>query len=247
MTKNQLKLINSLKIKKYRNKENLFFCEGVKIFETLVNSDFVIKEIFAVSDFIDQNFHAKKYNYTEVSKAELKKISELSTPQKVFTLVEIPKKNIENINFEGKLTLILDNIQDPGNLGTIIRVADWFEIKNIVCSLNTVDVYNPKVVQATMGSIFSVNIFYTDLVEFLKNNSEAKIYGTFMNGQNIYKQDLSSTGFIVMGNEANGISSELEKFITTKLSIPTFNQTKAAESLNVAVATAIICSEFVRR
>ncbi|MBN2664241.1 MAG: RNA methyltransferase [Bacteroidales bacterium] len=247
MTKNQQKLINSLKLKKYRNKENLFICEGVKIFETLVKSDFIIKEIFAVSDFIDQNFHVKKYNYTEVLETELKKISELTTPQKVLTLVEIPKKNIENTYFKDKLTLVLDNIQDPGNLGTIVRIADWFGIKNIVCSLNTVDLYSPKVVQATMGSIFSVNIFYTDLIELLKKHSESDIYGTFMNGHNIYKQNLSSTGFIVMGNEANGISSELEQFITTKLSIPTFNQTKTAESLNVAVATAIICSEFIRR
>jgi len=246
LSKNKIKLINSLTRKKYRKKEQLFICEGEKIFKTLVDSNFKIVEAFAVPDFIDKNKIIEKFNFSEITENELKKISELSTPQKVLALVEIPTNNLENIQFENKLSLVLDKIQDPGNLGTIIRIADWFGIENIICSSNTVDIFNPKVVQSTMGSIFSVNIFYTDLQDFLKKHDNSPIYGTFMDGKNIYNENLSSAGFIIMGNEANGISSEIEQFVTSKLSIPTFNKTKVAESLNVAVSAAIVCSEFAR-
>lgn len=247
LNKNKIKLINSLSKKKYRNRENLFICEGEKIFETLLSSDFKIKEVFAIKDFVEKNEEIKKLNYTLVSENELKKISELSTPQSVLALIEIPTKRIEAINFEGELTIVLDKIQDPGNLGTIIRLADWFGIKNIVCSTDTVDVYNPKVVQSTMGSIFSVNIFYTDLKAFFERHNNSPIYGTFMDGDSIYETKLCQNGFILMGNEANGISNELKGYVNTRLSIPTLNKTKAAESLNVAIATAIVCSEFLRR
>jgi len=245
LTKNKIKLINSLKSKKYRYKERLFICEGEKIIKTLINSNFKIVEIFATREFADNN-NLSDFNFTIVSDIELKKISELSSPQKVLALVKIPKKNIENVNFSDKLTLILDKIQDPGNLGTIIRIADWFGIQNIVCSTDTVDVYNPKVVMSTMGSVFSINIYYTELSDFLTTHSKSNIYGTFTDGKNIYKTTLPKTGFIIMGNEANGISTEVEKFITHKLAIPSFNKSKTAESLNVAVATAIICSEFMK-
>ncbi len=244
LTKNKIKLINSLKSKKYRHKENLFICEGEKILKTLINSKFEIVEIFAVQEFIDNNNDL--FDFTIVSDIELKKISELSTPQKVLALVKIPKKNIEKVDFDNKLTLVLDKIQDPGNLGTIIRIADWFGIQNIICSTDTVDVYNPKVVMSTMGSIFSVNIFYANLLNFFATHNKSDIYGTFMDGKNIYKTTFPSTGFIVMGNEANGISADIEKFITQRLAIPSFNKSKAAESLNVAIATAIICSEFMK-
>jgi len=248
ISNNQIKLINSLSMKKFRKKERLFFCEGIKIFETLLNSEFNIHTVFGTNKFAEEfATEIEKLNFVQVSDKELRKISSLSTPQDVLAMVETPEKNISTINFSEELALILDKIQDPGNLGTIVRIADWFGIKNIVCSTDSVDIYNPKSIQATMGSVFSVNIFFTNLSEFFENVDEKiPIYGTFMNGENIYNKKLSKNGLIVLGNEANGISSDIEKHITEKISIPSFNENKSAESLNVSVATAIICSEFKR-
>ncbi|MEA1973252.1 MAG: RNA methyltransferase [Candidatus Cloacimonadota bacterium] len=250
LSKNKIKQINSLKIKKYRKQENAFICEGEKIFDSLVKSDFNTKEVFATADFIKNN--TSKYQniqFNEVDENKLSKISSQTSPQNIIAIVEIPTNNIIISDFKTKLTLVLDKLQDPGNLGTIIRIADWFGIKNIICSLDSVDVYNTKVVQATMGSIFNVNIFYQNLEDFLQHITKNKlpIYGTFLNGENIYTSNLEKNGIIVMGNEANGINTKIEKFITKKITIPEFNKNKTAESLNVAVSTAIICSEFVRR
>ncbi len=250
LSKNKIKYINSLKVKKYRLIEKVFICEGEKIFESLVKSAFVIKEVFATAQFI-QN-HSQKYsdiNFDEVSSAELSKISLLTTSQSVFAIAEIPDYKLDAKVIKDKLTIVLDDINDPGNLGTIIRIADWFGIENIICSENTVDVYNPKVVQASMGSVFNIKIIYTDLEEFIKDaeNLSIPVYGTFMNGENIYTTSLSKKGLIVFGNEANGISGNIEKYLTKKISIPDFNPSKIAESLNVAVSAAIICSEFSRR
>ena len=250
LSKNKIKYINSLKIKKYRKQEKAFVCEGEKIFETLVKSNFIIKEVFATNEFINKNI--SKYNeiqFSEVDKNKLSKISSLTTPQNVIAVVEIPKLTFNFSDFETGLTIILEKLQDPGNLGTIIRIADWYGVNNIICSLDSVDVYNPKVTQATMGSIFKINIFYQNLENFLQKAAEKKlnIYGTLLNGENIYESSLSKNGIIIMGNEANGISSKIEKYITQKLTIPDFNKTKVAESLNVAVSTAIVCSEFARR
>ena len=249
ISKNQIKLIKSLNIKKFRKKENLFFCEGLKIFSSLICSNFKIISVFGTQKFAD-NFSNEINNidFTLVSEKELKKISSLSTPQEVLCLVQRKERNIEQIDFSKQLTIVLDKIQDPGNLGTIIRIADWFGIKNIICSDNSVDIYNPKTVQATMGSIFGVNIFHENLKNFFSSiDKNIPIYGTFMNAENIYTKELSANGIIVMGNEANGISAEVENFITEKISIRDFNDKKTAESLNIAVATAIVCSEFRRR
>ncbi len=249
ISKNKIKYINSLKLKKNRQKEKTFVCEGFKIFDLLVNSNFKIKEVFATADFIEQK--TDKYaniKFQKINVKELSKISSLKTPQKILATVQIPEEK-KIIDIEKKLTLVLDKIQDPGNLGTIIRIADWFGIENIICSANSVDVYNSKVIQATMGSIFRVNIHYKNITDFLLNikNKNIPVYGTFINGQNIYSTNLSSAGIIIMGNESNGITPEIEKHITTKISIPSYNNTKIAESLNVAVATSVICAEFKRK
>jgi len=182
----------------------------------------------------------------------LKKISSLTTPNEVLAICAIPENKLNVSELKNKLTLVLDDIRDPGNLGTIIRIADWFGIENIICSLETVDIYNPKVVQATMGSIARVNVFYEDLktifLEALTKNN-FPIYGTVLNGENIFEKSLTSNGFIVIGNESNGISIELLPLINEKISIPTFsvNETNSVESLNAAIATAIVCTEFKRR
>ncbi len=249
ISKNEIKLIKSLNIKKFRKKENLFFCEGIKIFKSLLSSDFTIKKVYGTDKFHKQFAQEiKQINFSTVTEIDLKKISALSSPQQVLCLVETKNTDIEQIDFYKELIIVLDKIQDPGNLGTIIRIADWFGIKNIICSEDSVDLYNPKTIQATMGSLFSENIFYENLKLLLSSlNKNIPVYGTFMSGANIYSKKLSANGLIVMGNEANGISQELKNFITEKISIPDFNKHKTAESLNIAIATAITCSEFKRR
>ena len=245
LSKSKIKLINSLKHKKFRKKENLFICEGVKIFDTLLDKkNFKIREIFATENF------AKKYpeeKITVISESELKKISILSTPQEVLAIVEIPQRDINDENFKSGLSLVLDHIQDPGNLGTIIRTADWFGIDRIVCSSDSVDLYNPKVVQATMGSVFSVPVFYENLETFFSKTKNIPVFGTLLEGENIYSANLPANAIILIGNEANGIRKHHLKFITHPVTIPSFNTKKAAESLNVAIATAIVCSEFKRQ
>lgn len=248
ISKNKIKELNSLKIKKYRDEKRQFICEGEKIFEALYNSNFKIIEVYALPQFIEKwQEKYSKMKFETVDETELKKISNLTNPQPVIAIVEIQETSLEKIDFNEKLSLVLDNVNDPGNLGTIIRIADWFGIENIVCSENTVELYNPKVVQATMGSIFSVMVHYTDLAEFFRKYSGLSIYGTFMNGDNIYTSELTKNGFIVLGNEANGISPEIEKFVTKKLAIPSYNEQKTAESLNVAISAAVVCAEFYRK
>ena len=246
LSKIRIKFIHSLKLKKFRDVHRLFIAEGIKIVSELLDSNIKVKELYVVKDFFKQKSNIQQY---EVTEAELKKISFLSTPNKVIAVAEIPKHDIGKENFSSMLSIVLDDIQDPGNLGTIVRIADWFGIENIICSNNSVDVYNPKVVQATMGSIAHVKVHYTDLREFFKsqkNTQSIKTYGAVLNGENIYKRELSDKGLIVLGNESNGISDKLLPYITDKISIPTFaaNKSQSAESLNVSIAAAIICSEF---
>lgn len=235
VTKNQIRLILSLQQKKYRKQYGLFFVEGQKMIQELLDSDFILKELF-VTEGIFKNIQ----NRNLISKNELKKISALTNPNNSLAVFQIPKE--EKI-IENGLTLTLDSIRDPGNLGTIIRLCDWFGIKNLVCTEDTVDLYNPKVLQATMGSIARVNVSYLDLNQFL-SQTKLPVFGTFMNGENIYKTELPQKGIIVLGNEANGISVEIEKFITKKITIPRFGN--PTESLNVAAAAAVVLSEFRR-
>ena len=239
VSKNQIKLITSLQQKKYRKLHQLFIAEGKKVINELLDADFELVSLFVTEETIFE----KHIPYTLITEAELKKISALTTANDclaVFKIKEIVTKN------EDELVLALDSVRDPGNMGTIIRLCDWFGIKKIICSNETVDIYNPKVVQATMGSIARVNVIYTDLTSYL-SQSNLSIYGTFMEGSTIYELNLPKKGIIVMGNEANGISSSIEKLITQKISIPRFGTIQATESLNVATATAIILSEFKRR
>ena len=238
ISKNQLKLITSLSQKKYRTKHQLFVVEGIKMVHELLNSTFLLKHLFYTEDFEATTIK----NKTLISHNELKKISNLKTPNKVLALFEIPsQKTIQKEEF----ILALDGINDPGNLGTIIRLCDWFGVKQIVCSTNTVDLYNQKVAQATMGSLTRVQVNYTHLHSFL-SDSNLPIYIADMNGENLYKSTLPKNGILVMGNEANGISKEIKLLDKVNITIPRFEATQQTESLNVATATAIILSEFRR-
>lgn len=245
ISKNQIKFIRSLELKKNRKRESLFVAEGPKVIEELLKLK-TPHTIIATKEWIDNN--PKISNVIEVSERELESASLLKTPQQVLALFAIETTE-QDLNIDNnKLYLALDGIQDPGNLGTIIRIADWFGIDTIYCSNETVDVYNPKVIQATMGSIARVKVIYTDLYNMISNLSdEMPVYGTFLDGSDIYKKELTPNGIIVMGNEGKGITKELKSLITNKLLIPSFSIGDTAESLNVAIATAITCSEFKRR
>ena len=239
VSKNQIKRITSLLQKKYRKQEQLFFVEGVKGVQELLDSNFELVELFTTNSELFSVDKSKVYAITE---SELQKISALTTPNTCLALFKIPAA----VSFEEKgLLVALDDVRDPGNLGTIIRLCDWFGIKTLFCSEESVDVYNPKVVQATMGSISRVNVVYGNLEKFL-SETKLPVFGTFMDGKNIYKETLPNEGIIVMGNEANGISKAIENLVSERIAIPRFGDLQATESLNVATATAIILSEFKR-
>ncbi|WP_313808025.1 RNA methyltransferase [Flavobacterium sp.] len=239
LSKNQIKLITSLQQKKFRKQHGLFLAEGIKVIQELLNSNFELQQLYVTDDILK---NVAKDKREVISDTDLKKITALSTPNNCLALFAIPEE--KPIDVKG-LIVALDDIRDPGNLGTILRMCDWFGIKNLVCSKETVDIYNPKVIQATMGSIARVNTIYTDLVDFIKT-TDLPVFGTFMNGKNIYQSDLPSEGIIVMGNEANGISKEVEAVCSHRISIPRFGDLQQTESLNVATATAIVLSEFRR-
>ena len=238
VSKNQIKLINSLQQKKYRKLHNLFIAEGKKVIQELIDANFSLEHLFVTKE----NLFDSKYNFELISDNDLKKISALTTANDCLAVFKIKEVNFK---VSSGLELALDNIKDPGNMGTIIRLCDWFGISKIVCTEETVDIYNPKVVQATMGSLARVEVLYTNLADYLKT-TDLEIFGTFMEGTNIYKTELPSKGIIVMGNEANGISTEIENLVTQKISIPRFGSLQQTESLNVATATAVILSEFKR-
>ena len=235
ITKNQIKYIRSLSLKKNRIKEQCFVVEGEKIVNELLGSNFTIVNLFATKNWMSMN---KYSNVTEVSEEELLKISNLKSANSVLAIVKII--NHHNENLDG-ITLILDELNDPGNLGTIIRVCDWFNIKQIVCSENTVDLYNSKVVQSSMGSIFRVNVSYTSLIEYLSKIT-IPIYGAYMQGKDIKEITIDKNACLVLGNEANGISKEISRIIQNKVSIKKIGG--SAESLNVAVAASILLYEF---
>ena len=244
LSKNQLKLVRSLELKKNRKKEGLFVAEGPKVVGDLLRAGYRARTIFCTEQ---AELHKRDGSLCVLcTDDELRKLSFLQHPQEVLAVFEIPQPSTISHQPSG-LSLALDSVQDPGNLGTIIRIADWFGIDTIYCSEDTADVYNPKVVQATMGSLAHIHIVYCDLVELLQQY-DGPIYGTLLDGNDIYQQELSQEGIIVMGNEGNGISQRVRPLITHKLLIPNFNKnSETAESLNVAIATAITCSEFRRR
>ena len=238
LSKSQIKLIASLKQKKQRQQLGFFVVEGVKTKKKLLQSQFVLHQLYTTETF---NIDAR--NEVLISEADLKRISFLITPNKALAIFKIPEEKA--VETHG-LIVALDAVRDPGNLGTIIRLCDWFVVKKLVCSNETVDCFNPKVIQATMGSITRVTISYVDLGDFLKS-TKLPVFGAFMEGENVYRSKLPEQGILVMGNEANGVSKEVEAIITNKISIPRFGDLQATESLNVATATAILLSEFRRK
>lgn len=244
LSKSQVSLLTSLQHKKFRREHGLFMVEGYKSVIEFINSAYQVDTIYHTPAFAPKLLNlSRKINFQEISLNELEKISTLKTPQDVIGLVKIPIWPVLNYNgLKQKFSLVLDNIQDPGNMGTIIRTADWFGIHDIICSEETVDVYNPKVVQATMGSLARVNIHYADL-ELVLPQIKLPIFGAMLNGQNMYNTNFGDEGLLVMGNEGNGISPDIERLISTAVTIPRAGN---AESLNVAIATAILCSEIKR-
>lgn len=247
LSKNKLRLLLSFTKKKARDEQNLFLAEGNKLVRDLLPY-FHCKTLVGTVDFFEKEEIRLESDCYIATKEELERLSLTRSPQAVWALFERKEHNLNLSELKEKLSLALDGVQDPGNLGTIIRIADWFGIENIICSSNCVDLYNPKVVQATMGAIARVKIHYTDLVKLMDSVGDLPIYGTFLEGDIIYETPLSSNGIIVMGNEGNGISEEVKQKITQKLFIPNYpSNRKTSESLNVAVATSIVCSEFRRR
>src|SRR5690348_6928997 len=219
LSKAQIKLIRSLQLKKYREEEGLFIAEGKKIVEELIDSDITIEHIYALEEYVASL--SSSVPYTKISKEELEKISALTTPQGILAVCRIPETVKAQPDFKKELVLALDNIKDPGNLGTIIRVADWFGIGHIYCSEECVDIYNPKVVQATMGSIARVQVRYVNLLNKLSGIGEGiPVFGALLNSKNIYKEKINTNGVIVIGSESIGISKEVQKYITNPVSIP---------------------------
>ena len=251
ISKNKIKYIHSLELKKNRNKEGKFVAEGHKVVDDLLalqDADLIV----ATPDWLHGKTLTPTTEVIEVSEEELRKVSFLQHPQQVLAIFKqrrspVPPNSFTDIDCS-QLNLALDGVQDPGNLGTIIRIADWFGIEHIYCSQDTADVYNPKVVQATMGSIARVKVEYGDLLAFVDSlPSDIPVYGTMLDGKSIYQEKLENRGFIVMGNEGKGISPALASRINRKLLIPNFPEGRAtADSLNVAIATAITCAEFRR-
>ena len=248
ISKNKIKFIRSLEKKKFRNESACFLAEGNKLVADLLPF-FECDYLIANSSWLatQGDIHTKELLIAE--EGDIEKASLLKTPQDVLAVFRQPHCELDKEALRNELSLVLDGIQDPGNLGTIIRLADWFGIKRLICSPDTADVYNPKTVQATMGAIARVQVFYVSLSEWIGEAAgDIPVYGAFLEGKNIYAEALSSSGLIVMGNEGKGISRAVEKRITQKLYIPNYPpESESTESLNVAVATAIVCSEFRRR
>lgn len=246
ISKNKIKYIRSLELKKNRNKEGKFVAEGFKVVDDLLALQ-PADQIVATGEWLRGKHFGAETEVIEVTDEELKKVSFLQHPQQVLAVFRQATSGDYSIN-TSELSLALDGVQDPGNLGTIIRIADWFGITHIYCSQDTADVYNPKVVQATMGSIARVKVEYGDLLGLVESlPADVPVYGTLLDGDNIYQQKLENRGLIVMGNEGKGISPALAKKVNHKLLIPNFPEGRAtADSLNVAIATAITCSEFRR-
>ncbi|WP_010230654.1 RNA methyltransferase [Gillisia marina] len=226
--------------KKHRSKTGLFVVEGKKGIEELLESNIELDSLYTTQEI----FNAPQQKTHLISEVELKKISRLKTPQIGLAIFKIPIET--EIKLEG-LVIALDGIRDPGNLGTIIRLCDWFGVETLICSLDTVDCYNSKVVQATMGSITRVKIHYVELSSFLKHNNSHLKVGTFLEGENVFVSEISKNAIVILGNEANGISESIEKLVEKKINIPQFGNSKNTESLNVATATAILLSEIRRK
>lgn len=245
LSKNTLKFIKSLQQKKFRKQEQSFFVEGAKNVTELLQSDFEITHLLCTKKFVEENHHLLPRaggSLYEVSQKELESMGTFQSNDSALAVAKV--KSNESFELDSNEWVIaLDDVRDPGNLGTIIRIADWYGIKKILISNESADIYNPKVLHASMGSFTRIEFFYTDLANFFSKGNYA-IYGAFLEGKNIYEVDFGSGGIILMGNESNGICLEVGKFVSQKITIPRFGQ---AESLNVAIATSIICDNVKRQ
>jgi TrmH family RNA methyltransferase len=246
----QVKLITSLQVKKYRYEHNKFLAEGEKIADMVLKSTYKIDAVYATNEWLSNHKINNSVQYFEVSEKELEKISGLKTPQNVIVVVDIPEIESYPRSLKNNITLVFDDIKDPGNFGSIIRVADWFGVKNIICSPDSVDLYNPKVIQATMGSFCNVNVLYYPLInlfEMNKHEYHLPVFGTMLDGENIYQTKLDNSALILFGNESKGIDPKYVNYLTQKIKIPSYNKdSQTAESLNIAIATGIVCAEFRR-
>ncbi len=247
ISKSQIKLITSLQQKKYRTKTGLFVAEGHKIIKDLARSGLEIKALYSSGSVEDLNDLTQDNSIfseavVEVSQKDIQKMSSLKTANTALAVFQQPKQMEIS---ENGLLVALDSVRDPGNLGTIIRLCDWFGVRHLICSLDTVDCFNPKVVQATMGSIGRVSMHYVDLSVYLQQTM-LPVYAAVMEGENVYASHLPQQAILIMGNEANGISDTLMPFLAHKITIPHFSKNNTAESLNVATATGILLSEFRR-
>lgn len=249
ISKNKIKYIHSLELKKKRKEENAFVAEGPKLIDELIGH-FECLYIASTAEWAEENRKLTGTYPTDIiTEEELRKISFLDTPQKVLAVFRQHEHSFTPAIIEKNLCIAIDGVQNPGNLGTIIRLADWFGIEHIFCSKSSADIYNPKTVQATMGGMARVCIHYCDLPELIRSlPSGTPVYGTFLDGDNIYSEQLEQRGLIVMGNEGRGVSTEVAELVTNRLYIPNYPAGRqTSESLNVAIATAIICAEFRRR
>ena len=244
MTKAEIQLVRALADKRGRAEHGLFLAEGEKLIGELRASHLRVRKIYALEGI----FAGEEVE--TVAPRDMERLSQLKTPSNSLALVEIPHYRLKTADLRGQLTLALDEVQNPGNVGTIIRLADWFGIRDILCSEGTADCFNPKVVQATMGAILRVRVHYTPLAPLLAEAAAGGIpvYGTFLEGENIYTEELSPTGIVVMGNEGRGVTEAVARSVTRKLFIPPWPAgRRGSESLNVAMATSIVCAEFRRQ
>ena len=245
MTKAEIQFVRSLADKRTRDAEHLFVAEGFKLVDEIRNSELRIRNIYTTRDDISGR------DVVRIEKREMERISQLNTASDILAVVEQPRYKLALDSLKGELTLALDGVQNPGNMGTIIRLADWFGVENIICSRECADLYNPKVVQATMGALLRVKVHYVDNLSALLNEARTSglaIYGTLLDGNNIYHEKLTSEGIIVMGNEGRGLSEECRNALSHKLFIPPYPaDAPTSESLNVAMATGIILAEFRRK
>jgi len=245
ISKSQISFIKSLHQKKIRKEQGLFIVEGLKSIQEFINSEYVVDSVYCTENLMPKLDNlSRKIKPVGITESELSRISALSTPQAILAVVQIPKQTDLNIKkWDGSFILALDGVQDPGNLGTIIRTADWFGLNTILCSKDTAEVYNPKVVQASMGSLSRVNIIYTDLGDVF-SQINIPVYGALLNGKSIYETNFGREGIILLGNEGNGISEDLIEKINYPITIPRYGK---AESLNVAISASIFCSELRRK
>jgi RNA methyltransferase, TrmH family len=250
LSKAKISLINSLMIKKYRDKHNLFIAEGEKIVKEILNSNINVKYLFAETNVNIPESTERISEVITISEREIKRISQLKTPSKLIAIAEIPNKKTDFDSITNEICIAFEDIQNPGNLGSIIRTCDWFGIKNVFLSENSVDLYSPKTIQATAGAFLRINVHYTNLDLFVKDyikKTGNQCYGTFLTGENIYTSELKNRGLIIFGNEGKGISTTIEKLISKKIYIPNFStKPEQSESLNISSAVSVVCSEFKR-